>query len=66
VTNARPSTPDVKEARMRRTLVTAIALGVAALGWVPTAASANHSCAEGFEIVCFAGCPSPPKICPWN
>ena len=49
---------------MRRVLAVA-AIGAALVGWVPASpASANHNCAEGFEIVCFIGCPS-PKICPW-
>jgi hypothetical protein len=48
---------------MRRTLV-ALAAGAALLGLAPVHASASHTCANGFEIVCFLGCPSPPKICP--
>lgn len=50
---------------MRRTLI-ALAAGAAMLSFVPTTqANASHSCAQGFEIICFIGCPSPPKICPW-
>ena len=50
---------------MRRTLLAVAFGGAALLGLAPTAAQANHNCAEGFEIVCFIGCPNPPKICPW-
>ncbi|HVF05972.1 MAG TPA: hypothetical protein VNA20_14110 [Frankiaceae bacterium] len=51
---------------MRRTLL-ALTAGALTLSGLVTAApaSANHNCAEGFEIVCFIGCPNPPKICPW-
>ena len=51
---------------MRRMTLPALVAGALALsGWLAAPASAHHSCAEGFEIVCYAGCPSPPKICPW-
>jgi hypothetical protein len=50
---------------MRRSVV-AVAAVAAALGWLPTSpAAASHTCAEGLEIVCFLGCPTPPKFCPW-
>ncbi len=49
---------------MRRTLLALAAVGMAFGGLTATPASATHSCAPGFEIICFLGCPSPPKICP--
>ncbi len=50
---------------MRRTLFAA-AVAAALAGLMPSTASASHSCAEGFEIICFVGCPAPPRICPWS
>lgn len=52
---------------MRRTLL-AVTAGALALSGLVTAApaSAKHNCAEGFELVCYATCPNPPKICPWS
>ena len=49
---------------MRRHLLAAAAITVALVGWAPTPSYATHSCAPGFEIICFLGCPAPPKICP--
>ena len=45
---------------MRRILL-ALAAGAALL--TPTAASANHQCAEGFEILCTRVCIAKPSIC---
>lgn len=50
---------------MRRTLIAAALTSAALVGWAPATSSAHHTCAEGFELVCYAGCPDPPKICPW-
>lgn len=45
---------------MRRTL---LALAAVAAFTVPTAAQANHACAEGFEILCTNVCIQKYQIC---
>lgn len=47
---------------MRRLLLAAAVAGAAIVGVTPATSSANHSCAEGFEILCTSICPS-PKFC---
>jgi hypothetical protein len=48
---------------MRRLLLAAAVAGAAVIGVAPGTASASHACAEGFEILCTALCPAPPKLC---
>lgn len=50
---------------MRRLLLAAAVAAAAVVGVTPGTSSAAHYCNGTIEeLVCFVGCPRPPKICP--